>query len=85
MEREKSILKKATALLMAEGTRALALIDQLRREEPVELLCSMFEVTRSCYYAHCHKRRSPDVARWHCAFGLTSYLHRVVVPQVVEP
>ena len=39
------------------------MIDQLRREEPVELLCSVFEVTRSCYYAHCHKRRSPDVAR----------------------
>lgn len=39
------------------------MIDQLRREEPVELPCSVFEVTRSCYYAHCHKRRSPDVAR----------------------
>jgi len=39
------------------------LIDQLRAEEPVDLLCSVFEVTRSCYYAHCRKRRSPDVER----------------------
>lgn len=26
-------------------------------------MCSVFEVTRSCYYAHCRKRRTPDVAR----------------------
>lgn len=63
MEREKSILKKGYRALDGRGTRALALIDQLRREELVELLCSVFEVTRSCYYAHCQKRRSPDVAR----------------------
>ncbi len=24
-------------------------------------MCSVFEVTRSCYYAHCRKRRSLDV------------------------
>lgn len=24
---------------------------------------SVFEVTRSCYYTHCRKRRSPDVER----------------------
>lgn len=62
LEREKSILKRLPRF-DGRGTRALALIDQLRREEPVELLCLEFEVTRSCYYAHCHKRRSPDVAR----------------------
>jgi len=39
------------------------LIDQFRAEEPVDLLCSVFEVPRSCYYAHCRKRRSPDVKR----------------------
>ncbi len=39
------------------------MIDQRRREEPVKLLYSVFEVTRSCYYANCHKRRSPEVAR----------------------
>ncbi|MBD1602563.1 IS3 family transposase, partial [Pseudomonas typographi] len=49
--------------LDGRGTRALALVDQLRSEEPVDLLCSVFEVTRSCYYAHCRKRRSPDAER----------------------
>lgn len=39
------------------------MIDQFRAEEPVDLLCSVFEVPRSCYYAHCRKRRSPDVKR----------------------
>lgn len=39
------------------------MIDQLRAEEPVDLLCSVFDVTRSCYYAYCRKRRSPDVER----------------------
>jgi len=39
------------------------LIDQFRRDAPVELLCSVFEVTRSCYYAYRRKQRSPDVAR----------------------
>ena len=26
-------------------------------------MCSVFEVTRSCYYAYCRKRRSPDPER----------------------
>ncbi|UVM56768.1 IS3 family transposase [Pseudomonas sp. B21-012] len=63
LEREKSNLKKGHRALDGRGTRAFALIDQLRAEEPVDLLCSVFEVTRSCYYAHCRKRRSPDVER----------------------
>ncbi|MBV6290184.1 IS3 family transposase [Pseudomonas aegrilactucae] len=63
LEREKSIFKKGHRALDGRGTRAFALIDQLRSEEPVDLLCSVFEVTRSCYYAHCRKRRSPDVER----------------------
>ncbi|UVM69386.1 IS3 family transposase [Pseudomonas sp. B21-009] len=63
LEREKSIFKKGHRALDGRGTRAFALIDQLRAEEPVDLLCSVFEVTRSCYYAHCRKHRSPDVNR----------------------
>ncbi|QPG61924.1 IS3 family transposase [Pseudomonas sp. BIGb0427] len=63
LEREKSIFKKGHRALDDRGTRAFALIDQLRAEEPVDLLCSVFEVTRSCYYAHCRKHRSPDVNR----------------------
>lgn len=39
------------------------MIGQLHGEAPVELLCSVFEVTCSCYYAYRRKRRSPDVAR----------------------
>ncbi|MDD2130879.1 IS3 family transposase [Pseudomonas sp. 17391] len=63
LEREKSIFKKGHRALDGRGARAFALIDQLRSEEPVDLLCSVFEVTRFCYYAHCRKRRSPDVER----------------------
>ena len=63
LEREKSILKKGYRALDGRGARAFALIDQLRAEEPVDLLCSVFEVSRSCYYAHCRKRRSPDLER----------------------
>lgn len=62
LEREKSILKGYRAL-DGRGTRALALVDELRSEKPVELLCWVFEVTRSCYYAYCHKRRYPDAER----------------------
>ena len=60
LEREKSILKKATALLMSEEH---ALIDQLSPQEPVDWLCAVFDVTRSCYYAHRLRRRTPDVER----------------------
>ncbi|WP_096335665.1 IS3 family transposase [Pseudomonas alkylphenolica] len=63
LEREKSIPKKGHRALDGRGTRAFALIDQLRSEEPVDLLCSVFEVTRSCYYTYCRKRRFPDVER----------------------
>lgn len=39
------------------------MIDQFRAEEPVDLLCAVFEVSRFCYYAHCRKRRCPDLER----------------------
>lgn len=39
------------------------MIDQLRSDEPVGLLCSAFEVSRYCYYAHCRKHRSSDLGR----------------------
>ncbi|WP_447595618.1 IS3 family transposase [Aquipseudomonas campi] len=63
LEREKSIPKKGHRALDGRGARAFALIDQFRTEESVDLLCSVFEVSRSCYYAHCCKHRSPDVER----------------------
>jgi putative transposase len=55
--------KKGHRALDGRGARAFGLIDQFRAEEPVDLLCSVFEVPRSCYYAHCRKRRSPYVKR----------------------
>jgi putative transposase len=35
----------------------------LRAQEPIDLLCSVFEVTRSCYYAYCRKRQYPNAER----------------------
>ncbi len=29
----------------------------------IKVLCAVFDVTRSCYYAHRHERRTPDVER----------------------
>ena len=42
---------------------AFALIDQLSVHEPVDWLCKVFEVTRSCYYTRRLRRRTPDVER----------------------
>ncbi len=39
------------------------LISQLSVHEPVDCLCEVFEVTRSGYYAHRLRRRTPDVER----------------------
>lgn len=47
--------KKGYRALDGRGIRELALVDQFRSEELVDLLFSVFEVTRSCYYAHCRK------------------------------
>src|SRR3569832_547885 len=43
--------------------RAYALIDQLSAHEPVDLVCAMFDVPRSCYYAHRRRRDHIDVDR----------------------
>ena len=48
LEREKAILKKATTLLIGR-TRSYAPIDHLSEQEPVEVVCSAFDGTRSCY------------------------------------
>lgn len=39
------------------------LIDQLSTQEPVAWLCMVFDVTRSRYYAHRLRRRTPDFER----------------------
>ncbi len=38
-------------------------IRQLAKHYPVQLLCSVFELPRSCYYAHLARRRYIDVRR----------------------
>ncbi|WP_455885703.1 IS3 family transposase [Pseudomonas spelaei] len=63
LEREKSNLKKGYRALDVGRSRAFALIDQLSIHEPVDWLCMVFEVTRSCYYARRLSRRTPDVER----------------------
>ncbi|UXZ43717.1 IS3 family transposase [Pseudomonas soli] len=63
LEREKSIPKKGYRALDVGRSRAYALIRQLSAHEPVDCLCEVFEVTRSSYYAHRHRRRTPDVER----------------------
>lgn len=62
LEREKSILKGYRALDVGRA-RAHTLIDQLSAQEPVDWLCAVFDITRSCYYAHRLRRRTPDVER----------------------
>ncbi|WP_139835915.1 IS3 family transposase [Pseudomonas sp. R16(2017)] len=63
LEREKSIFKKGYRALDVGRARAHALIDQLSTQDPVDWLCMVFDVTRSCYYAHRLRRRTPDVER----------------------
>ncbi|MGK9063772.1 IS3 family transposase [Stutzerimonas chloritidismutans] len=63
LEREKAIFKKGYRSLDVGRTRSYALIDQLSEQEPVEVVCSAFDVARSCYYAHRLRRRRVDVRR----------------------
>ncbi|MBV4473623.1 IS3 family transposase [Pseudomonas botevensis] len=63
LEREKSIFKKGYRALDVGRARAHTLIDQLSAQAPVDWLCAVFDITRSCYYAHRLRRRTPDVER----------------------
>src|SRR3569832_1170477 len=55
--------KKGYRALDVGRDRAYALIDQLSAHEPVDLVCAMFDVPRSCYYAHCCRCDHIDVDR----------------------
>ncbi|MGU0804980.1 IS3 family transposase [Pseudomonas aeruginosa] len=57
LERENAIFKKGYSSLDVGRTRSYALIDQLSEQESVEVVCSAFEVARSCYYVHRLRRR----------------------------
>ena len=62
LEREKAILKGYRSLDVGR-TRSYALIDQLSEQESVEVVCSAFDVARSCYYVHRLRRRRVDARR----------------------
>ncbi|WP_225045462.1 IS3 family transposase, partial [Pseudomonas aeruginosa] len=63
LEREKAIFKKGYRSLDVGRTRSYALIDQLSEQESVEVVCSAFDVARSCYYVHRLRRRRVDACR----------------------
>ncbi|MCT0788812.1 IS3 family transposase [Pseudomonas aeruginosa] len=63
LEREKAIFKKGYRSLDVGRTRSYALIDQLSEHESVEVVCSAFDVARSCYYVHRLRRRRVDARR----------------------
>ncbi|MEQ1044902.1 IS3 family transposase [Pseudomonas aeruginosa] len=63
LEREKAIFKKGYRSLDVGRTRSYALIDQLIEQESVEVVCSAFDVARSCYYVHRLRRRRVDARR----------------------
>src|SRR3569832_913135 len=56
-------IKKGYRALDDGRDRAYALIDPLRAHEPVDQVCAMFDVPRSCYYAHRRRRDHIDVDR----------------------
>ncbi|WP_342123398.1 IS3-like element IS222 family transposase [Pseudomonas aeruginosa] len=63
LEREKAIFKKGYRSLDVGRTRSYTLIDQLSEQESVEVVCSAFDVARSCYYVHRLRRRRVDARR----------------------
>ncbi|TEJ79064.1 IS3 family transposase [Pseudomonas aeruginosa] len=56
-------MKKGYRSLDVGRTRSYALIDQLSEQESVEVVCSAFDVARSCYYVHRLRRRRVDARR----------------------
>ncbi|WP_460124642.1 IS3 family transposase [Pseudomonas sp. S2_C03] len=63
LERRNPFFKKGYRALDVGRARAPALIDQLSAQEPVDWLCTVFDITRSCYYSHRLRLRTPDVER----------------------
>ena len=55
--------KKGYRSLDVGRVQSYALIDQLSERESVEVVCSAFEVVRSCYYAHRQRRCRVDARR----------------------
>ncbi|PPA27874.1 IS3 family transposase [Aeromonas jandaei] len=57
-EREKDILKSNNCSLDGGRTRTYALIDRLREQAPITLVCCAFDVPTSCFYDYLARRRA---------------------------
>ncbi|MFB2848862.1 IS3 family transposase [Aeromonas veronii] len=58
LEREKDILKKLYCSLDGERLHTYALIDRLREQAPITLVCCAFDVPTSCFYDYLARRRT---------------------------
>ncbi|WP_404416181.1 IS3 family transposase [Marinospirillum sp.] len=63
LEQEKDIPKKGYRSLDVGRNQSYALIDQLSEQEPVEMVCKAFGVSRSSYYEYRQRRSRLDVER----------------------
>ncbi|WP_370279117.1 IS3 family transposase [Pontibacterium sp.] len=63
LEREKSIFKKGYRSLNVRRDESFALIDQLSEQESTDLVCTVFDVTRSCYYSYKQRQKVIDTDR----------------------
>lgn len=75
LEREKSILKKSYRALDVGRNRTYEIIEQICGDESVELICAVFDVARSCLYAHRERARHIDVER----MALRSCVHELFI------
>ncbi|MGL5331691.1 MAG: IS3 family transposase, partial [Aeromonas veronii] len=58
LEREKDILKKLYCSLDGGRVHTYALIDRLREQAPITLVCCAFDVPTSCFYDYLARRRT---------------------------
>ncbi|WP_183378624.1 MULTISPECIES: IS3 family transposase [unclassified Herbaspirillum] len=75
LEREKAILKKGYRALDVGRDRTYQIIEQMCRHDPVELVCAVFDISRSCLYAHRERIRRPDGKR----MALRSRVHELFI------
>ncbi|MGS0896643.1 IS3 family transposase [Burkholderia stagnalis] len=75
LEREKAIFKKGYRALNVGRRRTYEVIDQIGASESVELICAVFDVSRSCLYAHRGRARRVDAER----MALRSRVHELFI------
>jgi transposase InsO family protein len=59
----KRYFKKGYGSLNVKRNETYALIDQLSEQAPVAKVCQLFDVQRSAYYAHRHRKDKVDIKR----------------------